>query len=110
MISQQTVADIFNAYCEIENSQKLLLDIKEAKEKYGGATPREPWRGARGFELGVPMSSSGHRVFQLGPKLAESVIRAHIADTEALLVNANERARLELEIPALPVSSREAKP
>jgi hypothetical protein len=48
------------------------------------------------LQLGIPSGENSHRLFQVAPQLAESVIRAHIAKTEAELAEAQEQARLEL--------------
>ncbi len=40
------------------------------------------------LELGIPCGENGHRLLKVDPSLAESVIRAHIANKEAELKQA----------------------
>lgn len=107
MITQDTAAAIWSAYREIEVSEKLLADMAAERsrpfsddEKHA-ATLKDAFGRRRHLELGVPSGQSGHRIFQVAPELAESVIRAHIAKKQVELVDANERAIIEL-LPTLP--------
>jgi hypothetical protein len=58
------------------------------------------------LELGVPSGDSSHRLFHVSNTLGRSVIAAHIARTQAELVEANEQARVELSV-SVPCPSRE---
>lgn len=42
------------------------------------------------------MGESGHRLYGVSPKLAQSIIRSHIAEKERELTEMNECARVEL--------------
>jgi hypothetical protein len=100
MITQETAQRIWNCYREIEVSMKLLSDIEETRkderiDKYS-PTLRDVFGRQRHLELGVPCGQDGHRLFKVAPQLAESVIRAHIANKEAELSEAQEQARIEL--------------
>ncbi len=102
MITQQTASDIWCAHREIEACRKLLADMKAEREKpfsdndKHAATLKDTFGRKRQLELGIPSGESGHRIFQVQPQLAESVIRAHIGQMQASLAEANERARIEL--------------
>ncbi|RJR46037.1 MAG: hypothetical protein C4576_11450 [Desulfobacteraceae bacterium] len=86
---------------EIEAGEKLLADMKETREKertrIGEPTLKDAFGRRRHLELGVPSGDNGHRIFQVAPQLAESIIRAHIAHKEAELKEANEQAWIELQ-------------
>jgi len=103
MIRQETAARIWHCYREIEAAEKLLSESKEIRER-DHLRPLEPtikdaFGHRRHLQLGVPSGENGHRIFELSPILAESVIRAHIANKRAELIEANEQARIELDIP-----------
>lgn len=99
MITQETAEAIWTAYREISASEKLLLDMKEA-EKWGvdkhAPTLTDAFGRKRLLQLGIPSGENGHRIFDVRPELAVSVINAHIAQQRVNLVEANERARIEL--------------
>lgn len=102
MITPETAAAIWSAYREIAAGEKLLADMAaeqekpfSEKDKYA-PTLHDAFGRQRHLELGVPSGQSGHRIFQVAPELAESVIRAHIGKKKSELVEANERARIEL--------------
>jgi hypothetical protein len=101
MIAQETAGRIWQAYREIEASEKLLNDMKEIRERdridKHSPTIRDAFGTRRQLQLGIPSGENGHRIFDVSPVLAESVIRAHIANKQAELKEANEQARIELQ-------------
>lgn len=102
MISQETAEMIWCAYREIRAAKLVLEDMEKARSDGGedeeyAATLKDAFGHRRLLQLGVPSGQSGHRLYGVAPRLAESVIKAHIAESEAELVRANERARIELE-------------
>lgn len=103
MISLETCVAIYAAYREINAGEKLLADMKAEREKHRfdevdkyAPTLNDAFGRARQLQLGVPSGENAHRIFDVSPVLAESVIRAHIENKRAELVEANERARIEL--------------
>lgn len=103
MITQETAALIWTAYREIEAAERLLADMKAERDKPGfeaidktQPTLRDAFGRRRHLQLGIPSGESGHRVFDVSPVLADSVLRAHIESKRAELAVANERARVEL--------------
>lgn len=103
MISKETSAAIWTAYREIEAGEKLLADMKNEREriqadKYA-PTLRDAFGRVRQLQLGIPSGENSHRLFDVSPVLAESVIRAHIENKRGELAEANERARIELGSP-----------
>ena len=103
MITQKTAAAIWAAYREIEAGEKILSDIaKEKAEPFADRDKFAPqlkdaFGHRRNLQLGIPSGENGHRIFDVRPDLAESVIRAHIAQKKVELTEANECARLELK-------------
>lgn len=102
-ITKETASLIWNCHNEIESGKALLDEIE--KNVFAGADPAPPdhWGRRRcNLELGVPTGSNGHRLLDVAPRLALSVIRAHIANKEAELVMVCERARVEMDTPSRP--------
>ena len=101
MISQETAGRIWNCYREIRAGETMLADMKESEEEYRNDVRCKTIQDAFGrrspLQLGVPCGESSHHLLNVAPSLAESVIRAHIANKHAELAEANEQARIELE-------------
>ncbi len=102
MITQETASAIWSAYREIAAAEKLIADMKAERErpfadrdKYS-ATLKDAFGCRRQLQMGIPSGENSHRLFDVHPELAESVIRAHVAKKNVELVEANERARIEL--------------
>lgn len=91
---------LYAAHREIEAGEKLLADMAEQQrfepDKYA-PTLRDAFGRQRHIELGIPSGENGHRIYGVSPVLAMSVIRAHIQDSRRKLLEANERARIELD-------------
>lgn len=98
MISKDTASRIWECHREIAVAERLLVDIAEAKDSDDphAGTLRDVFGRRRNFQLGIPSGESGHRLFNVSPTLAQSIIRAHIANKQAELAEANEQARIEL--------------
>jgi hypothetical protein len=102
MITQDTCAAIYAAHREIIAGEKLLADMKAERGRIGFDVEkyepllRDAFGRTRQLQLGIPSGENGHRLFDVSPLLAESVIRAHIENKRAELIEANERARIEL--------------
>ena len=100
MIKQETCAAIYAAHREIIAGEKLLEDMKAQRERMDAdkyaPTLKDAFGRVRQLQLGIPSGENAHRMFDVSPVLAESVIRAHIENKRAELVEANERARIEL--------------
>jgi hypothetical protein len=103
MITQTTAADIWHCHREIAASEKLLKDIAEVRmnsqdrfERGFEPKLKDAFGQERQLKLGVPSGENSHQIFGVAPELAESIIRAHIANMRAKLVSFNEKARIEL--------------
>ena len=100
MITQETAARVWNCYREIEAAEKLLKDMADGMDKWEqdkhAPTLKDAFGRRRQLQLGIPSGENGHRIYDVDPLLAQSVIRAHIGKKQAELVQANEQARIEL--------------
>lgn len=101
MIKQETAAAIWHAYREIEASEKLLADMQEIRKREHldktAPTIKDAFGQPRHLQLGIPSGEHSHRLLNVSPVLAESVIRAHIENKRAELAEAQELARLDLQ-------------
>lgn len=101
MIAQETAARIWQCHREIESSEKLLNDMEEKRKQHPDDPHAQKIRDCFGrgqnLQLGIPMGDNSHRLFDVSPKLAESIIKAHIANKKAELVEINEQAKIELD-------------
>lgn len=100
MITKETAARVWNCYREIEAAEKLLKDMSEGIDKWEqdkhAPTLKDAFGRRRQLQLGIPSGENGHRLYDVEPTLAMSVIRSHVAKQHAELVTANEQARIEL--------------
>ncbi len=101
MIARDTAARIWNCYREIESAEKLLKDMADGFDKWQedkhAPTLKDAFGRRRQLQLGIPTGENGHRLFDVAPELAQSVVRAHVAKKHAELVEVNEQARIELD-------------
>jgi hypothetical protein len=96
MISKQTAYDIWVAYDEIEKGNALAAKMESARKEGEQFNLRDTFGRPRGLQLGVPTSENGHRLFDVAPALALTVIQAHVAGKVSELKALNEKARAEL--------------
>jgi hypothetical protein len=100
VILQKTARRIWNCYREIAAAEKILDDMAELAKRHPydehEAKLTDAFGHAHDLQLGIPSGENGHRLFDVRPELAASVIRAHIAAKKAELVEANEAARIEV--------------
>jgi hypothetical protein len=90
---------------EIAAGEKLLKDMEEAgKWEHDKTAPtlKDAFGHRQHLQLGIPIGDNGHRLLEVSPVLGQSMIRAHIAQKQKELVEANEMARVELDVPAAP--------
>ena len=99
MITKETAGKIWNCHQEIANAEKLLEEMTTAIKDREDPNPRDAFGRRHCLQLGVPMEREGHhRLFDVRPELALSIIRAHIANMKAVLSEANEQAGIELVV------------
>lgn len=101
MISSETVERIWKCQREITVGKALLNEMQEIAKNIRRDGSAERIRDAfgreRDLQLGIPSGENCHRLLNVSPALAVTIIRTHIANKEAELVEANEQARIELE-------------
>lgn len=101
-ISKQTATAIALAHQEIERGYKLLADIEKCIEqrKDRWNEGEEDLRDSFGYRhrsmtLGIPSGSNGHQLVDVSYELAIPVIKAHIANKEALVSSLSLQAVAE---------------
>lgn len=98
-ISKETCEHIWHCYREIEVGEELLKtmeeELKDHTREHNAPVIKDSWGRERHLQLGIPSGENGHRLLRVAPRLALSVIRAHIAEKRAELVAAQEQARIE---------------
>lgn len=110
MITEETIRAMWAAQREIRVGEQLLEEMKRIAENMRQDRNAERITDAfgreRDLQLGIPCGESSHRLLNVSPTLAISIINAHIANKRAELVEANERAAIELGI--APPKNRES--
>ncbi len=100
MITKDTAAAIWTCYREIEAAEKLLDDMERQRQELGvdefAPTLRDAFGRLRHLQLGVPSGDNCHRLFDVSPCLARSVIQQHINNKRAEMDMLNVLARREL--------------
>jgi len=100
MITAKTIERIWSCQREVSVGKELLEEMKKIEENVRHNPAAERMKDAFGrqhnLQLGVPSGRDTHRLLNVSPKLAVSIITAHIANKEAELIEANEQAKIEL--------------
>jgi hypothetical protein len=103
-MKEQALADQFGiALATLSRYMQGLSAMQKEKERHKDQLDKyEPrikdaFGRPRYVNMGVPSGNDCHQLLRISPDLAESVIRAHIAQAEARLVELNEAARVELD-------------
>ena len=102
MIDQMLAGAIWDCHREIVAAEKLLTDLAQVEEELRRngdqqfAQLRDAFGRRKNLTLGIPSGESSHRLFDVAPELAKSVIRAHMANKQAELVRLNEQAWIAL--------------
>lgn len=96
-ISKDTATDIALAHREVETAEKLLVDIRAARDAYSPTDIRDAFgRKTNELQLGVPSGQNGHRLYGVPYSLAIPVIEAHIANQKAQIEALSEKAKFEM--------------
>jgi hypothetical protein len=96
MIQKEIAALIWNCYNEIEQSNKMIEELKKSLNEKGDFEIKDNWGNSRGLELHLPTSMSGASIKRVPFKLALDVIIQHIKDQETELLRLKEICRLQL--------------
>jgi hypothetical protein len=100
MITEKTIQRIWSCQREIRVGGELLSEMERIAKNINNDENAERIKDAfgreRDLQLGIPCGENGHRLLNVSPALAISIINVHIANKKAELVEANEQARIEL--------------
>lgn len=96
MITKQTASELWFAYDEIEKAEKLLAILEEQRQRGEPLNLRDAFGRPRGLQLGVPSGETSHRLYDVHPAIAKSVLDAHISTKKAELALINEKAKAEM--------------
>ena len=107
MITKEQAARIWYCYEEIENSEKMLEEMKKSLEKFE-PNPEHNYR--KGLELGIPnFESCSKRLYKVNPEVALAVLVSHIASQKRELQEINQEIALRLhQNPEIGESQKEA--
>jgi len=100
MITEKTIERIWKCQREVRFGESLLEEMKKISENLKREDSAERLQDAfgreRDLQLGIPSGENSHRLLNVSPHLAVSIITAHIANKKAELIEANEMAIIEL--------------
>jgi len=96
-ITQKTAERIWNCHREIEVGEKLIADLEKHLSEGTDPTPLDSWGRRQQYSLGCPSGETSKTLYRVEPKLALSIIRAHVANAQAELIEATEQARIEMD-------------
>ena len=85
MITKEIAALVYNCYTEIENSEKMIKDLKERLNDKGELELKDSWGNSKGLELRIPLSQSSYSINQVPFHLALDVLKEHIINQKAEL-------------------------
>lgn len=111
MLSKEICEEIWHCHREIEAAENLLSEvediIKNNNDRIFTRRHEEKLKDVygceRNLELGVPSGENSMRLFRVSYDLAVPVIKAHLANKKARLVELNEMAGIELQNPIIEV-------
>ena len=102
MITKETAAMAWECHREINVAKELLNDMVKLEKEYRFKPDEQKLKDAfgrrRDLQLGIPSGENAHRLFNVSPSLAKAVIRAHVSNKEAELVEINEQIKIEMGI------------
>jgi hypothetical protein len=100
VIKQETCAEIWKCYREIEAAKKLLAELKVFVEKEAedpeAATFQNYFGEKRYLELGVPSGPDSRRLYHVPNSLGVLVIEGYIAHQQGELARLQNKAAIEL--------------
>lgn len=85
MITQEIALLIFNCYREINEGNKMIIELKKSLNEKGEFEIRDNWGNSRGLEIHFPTSMSGATIRRVPFELALTVIEKHIEAQHAEL-------------------------
>ena len=99
-VSKEAAERVWMCHREIAAGEKLLYDMAEQMMQDEPAKYQQTLKDAFGrrrcLQLGIPSGDDCHRLVDVSPELALTIVRAHIARKQSELVEASEACRVEL--------------
>lgn len=106
MIKQETCAEIWKCYREIETATKLLAELTnqirknaEAEDKADSPPFEDAFGRKRYLELGVPSGPDSRRLYEVPNELGVLVIEGYITSQQKELVELQAKAATEINLP-----------
>lgn len=96
MITKEIARLIFHCYSEIENSHKMIDELKKSINEKGEVELKDNWGCSKTLELRIPTPSGGHSIKQLPFELALTVINQHIEKQHEELQRLKEVCKIQL--------------
>jgi hypothetical protein len=97
MITKEIAKLIFNCYSEIEQAEKMVIELKKAINEKGEFEIRDNWGNTRGLELHLPTSMSGATIKRVPFELALTVIENHVLLQHKELDRLKEVCKIQLK-------------
>jgi hypothetical protein len=82
MITKDISRMIYNCYSEIENSNKMIEELKSNLNEKGEFEIYDSWGNTAGLELRIPKGGGSYSIHNVPFHLALDVIKEHIANQE----------------------------
>lgn len=98
MITKEIARLIYNAHAEIQNSHKMIEDIKANLTDNGKLEIKNEWGDiSNNLQLHIPKAGSGsYAVKGVRPEVAIKVLLDHIEDNEKELVRLKDVCKIQL--------------
>lgn len=97
MITKEIAMLIFHCYNEIEQAEKMVIELKKSINEKGEFEITDNWGNTMGLELHLPTSMSGASIRRVPFKLALDVIEAHVIKQQQELERLKEVCRIQLK-------------
>lgn len=96
MITKEIARLIHNCYTEIEQGEKMIIELKKSLNEKGEFELKDSWGQSKGLELHIPISSSGFSIKNVPFQLALDVIQSHTEAQQKELERLKEVCRVQL--------------
>lgn len=97
MITKEIARLIYNCYSEIENSEKMIKELKKRINDKGELELKDSWSGQKqSLELRIPHETGSYGIHQVPFHLALDVIKEHIQNQNKELERLKEVCRVQM--------------
>jgi hypothetical protein len=98
MITKEIARLIYNCYSEIENSEKMIVELNKKLNDKGELELKDNWGAPRTLELRMPSEGGGWSIHQVPFHLALDVIHEHIENQKKELERLKYVCRVQLDV------------